>query len=99
MFSHHRRNRERKLESAWHPEETRRGRKVGRRRKFQLTKKKNVTSIDEEESLLFEAQVADVSLIDPDDAVVLLEEALLLGFAAGFQTLHEQALCPAAGEP
>lgn len=40
------------------------------------------------ESLLFKAQVANVSLINSDDAVVLLEETLLLCFAAGLQTLH-----------
>lgn len=45
-------------------------------------------------SLLFEAQVANVSLIDPDDAVVLLEESLLLGFSARLQALHEQAVSP-----
>lgn len=45
-------------------------------------------------SLLFKAQVADVSLIDSDDAVIFLEEPLQLGFAARLQALHEQALSP-----
>lgn len=45
-------------------------------------------------SLLLEAQVANISLIDPDDAVVLLEESLLLGFSARLQALHEQAMSP-----
>lgn len=49
--------------------------------------KKNVPSITME-SLLFKAQVANVSLINSDDAVVLLEETLLLCFASGLQTLH-----------
>lgn len=40
------------------------------------------------ESLLFKAQVANVSLINSDDAVVLPEETLLLCFASGLQTLH-----------
>lgn len=44
--------------------------------------------------LLFEAQAANVSLIDPDDGVVLLEEALLLGFPPALQALHQQALGP-----
>lgn len=43
-------------------------------------------------SLLFKAQVANVSLIDSDDAVVLLEESLLLCFTTRLQALHEQAL-------
>lgn len=45
-------------------------------------------------SLLFEAQAANVSLIDSDDGVVLLEEALLLGFPPALQALHQQALRP-----
>lgn len=45
-------------------------------------------------SLLFEAQLANVSLIDSDDAVVLLEETLLLRLASALQTLHQQALGP-----
>lgn len=45
-------------------------------------------------SLLFEAQVAYVSLIDPNDAVVLLEESLLLSFSTRLQALHEQAMSP-----
>lgn len=72
-------------------------REVTRRRKCQLTKiavfriilhaKENVPSVTME-SLLFKAQVANVSLINSDDAVVLLEETLLLCFASGLQTLH-----------
>lgn len=38
--------------------------------------------------------MANVSLIDSDDAVVFLEESLLLGFTAWLQALHEQALSP-----
>lgn len=49
-------------------------------------------------SLLFEAQVANVSLIDPDDAVVLLEESLLLSFSTRLQALHEQAMSPGNDE-
>lgn len=45
-------------------------------------------------SLLFKAQVANVSLVDSDDAVVFLEEPLLLGFTAWLQALDEQALSP-----
>lgn len=44
--------------------------------------------------LLFEADVPQVSVIDADDAVVLPEEALLLGLAAPLQTLDQQAKSP-----
>lgn len=44
--------------------------------------------------LLFEADVAQVSVVDADDAVVLLEEALLLRLAAPLQTLDQQAQSP-----
>lgn len=44
--------------------------------------------------LLFEAEVANVSLIYPDDGVILREEALLLDFATTLQPLDEQALSP-----
>lgn len=37
--------------------------------------------------LLFEADVPQVTIIDADDAVVLLEEALLLGLPSPLQTL------------
>lgn len=46
------------------------------------------------EGLLFEAEVANVSLVYPDDGVILREEALLLDFATPFQPLHEQTLSP-----
>lgn len=45
--------------------------------------------------LLFEADVSQVSVIDTDDAVVLPEEALLLGLASPLQTLDQQAKSPA----
>lgn len=44
--------------------------------------------------LLFEADVAEVSVVDADDAVVLLEEALLLRLASPLQTLDQQAQSP-----
>lgn len=44
--------------------------------------------------LLFKADVSQVSIIDTDDAVVLLEEALLLSFPSPFQTLDQQAKSP-----
>lgn len=50
-------------------------------------------------ALLFEADVPQVPVIDTDDAVVLLEEALLLGFAAPLQTLDQQAKSPATFKP
>lgn len=46
--------------------------------------------------LLFEADVSQVSVVDADDAVVLLEEALLLGLAPPLQTLDQQAQSPAS---
>lgn len=48
----------------------------------------NSCNYQREADSLLEAQVADVSLIDPDDAVVLLEETLLLGFASLLQAFH-----------
>lgn len=45
--------------------------------------------------LLFEADVPQVAVIDADDAVVLLEEALLLGLPSPLQTLDQQAKSPA----
>lgn len=39
-------------------------------------------------SLLFKAQVANVSLIYSDDTVVFIEETLPLGFTPVLQTLH-----------
>lgn len=50
-------------------------------------------------ALLFEADVPQVSIIDTDDAVILLEEALLLGLAAPLQTLDQQAKSPAMFRP
>lgn len=47
------------------------------------------------QSLLFKAQVANVSLVYLDYAVVLLEEMLLFSFSSRLQTFHEQALSPA----
>lgn len=44
--------------------------------------------------LLFEADVPQVSVIDTDDTVVLLEQALLLGLASALQTLDQQAKSP-----
>lgn len=44
--------------------------------------------------LLFEADVSQVSVIDSDDAVVLLEEGLLLGLASTLQALDQQAQSP-----
>lgn len=44
--------------------------------------------------LLFKADVSQVSVVDADDAVVLLEEALLLGLPAPLQTLDQQAKSP-----
>lgn len=45
--------------------------------------------------LLFEADVPQIAVIDADDAVVLLEEALLLGLPSPLQTLDQQAKSPA----
>lgn len=45
-------------------------------------------------ALLFKADVSQVSIIDTDDAVVLLEEALLLGLASFLQSLDQQAKSP-----
>lgn len=44
--------------------------------------------------LLFEADVPQVAVIDADDAVVLLEEALLLSLPSPLQTLDQQAKSP-----
>lgn len=44
--------------------------------------------------LLFEADVSEVSVVDAHDAVVLLEEALLLRLASPLQTLDQQAKSP-----
>jgi len=44
--------------------------------------------------LLFKADVAQVPVVDADDAVVLPEEALLLGLASFLQTLDQQAQSP-----
>lgn len=46
-------------------------------------------------SLLFEAQVANVSLINLEDAVVFLEEMLVFSFSSRLQAFHQQALSPA----
>lgn len=51
--------------------------------------------LEEHHSLLFKAQVANVSLINPDYAVIFLEETLMLSFSSRFQPLHQQALSPA----
>lgn len=45
-------------------------------------------------ALLFKSDVSQVSVIDTDDAVVLLEQALLLGLASPLQTLDQQAKSP-----
>lgn len=44
--------------------------------------------------LLFKSDVSQVSVIDTDDTVVLLEEALLLGLPSPLQTLDQQAKSP-----
>lgn len=44
--------------------------------------------------LLFKADVSQVSVIDTDDTVILLEEALLVGLASLLQTLDQQAKSP-----
>ncbi|TNN75163.1 hypothetical protein EYF80_014573 [Liparis tanakae] len=77
-----------KLQSAWRSDNPTR-----RKRSEQLEKHKT-TAEGQLQSLLFEAQVANVSLIDFDNTVVLLEETLLLGFPPALQTLHQQALRP-----
>lgn len=46
-------------------------------------------------SLLFESDVSEVAVIDTDNTVVLLEEALLLGFASALQTFDQKAQSPA----
>lgn len=38
--------------------------------------------------LLFKSNVAQVSVINPHDTVVLLEQTLFLSFASTFQALH-----------
>lgn len=43
-------------------------------------------------SLLFEAKMTYISLVDSDNAIILLEEMLLLCLASALQTLDEQAL-------
>lgn len=45
--------------------------------------------------LLFKADVSQVTIVDADDAVVLLEEALLLSLPSPLQTLDQQAKSPA----
>ena len=51
------------------------------------------------QDLLFESQVSDVRLVNAHNAVVLLEQALLLGLATPLQTLDQQAVGPVgAGE-
>lgn len=44
--------------------------------------------------LLFKADVAQVSVVDSDDAVVLLKEAVLLSLSSPLQTLDQQAKSP-----
>ena len=44
--------------------------------------------------LLFKAKVAQVVSVDADDAVVFLEELLLLSLASHLQTLHQETPGP-----
>lgn len=46
-------------------------------------------------NLLLKAQVANVSLVDLDDAVVLLEETFGFGLASLLQAFNQQTLSPA----
>lgn len=44
--------------------------------------------------LLFESDVSQVSVIDTDDAVILLEKALVFSLPSPLQTLDQQAKSP-----
>lgn len=61
--------------------------------------RRSVVCLPSAAALLFEANVPQVPVIDTDDAVVLLEEALLLGLPAPLQTLDQQAKSPATFKP
>ena len=50
------------------------------------------------QDLLFESQVSDVRLVNAHNAVVLLEQALLLGLATPLQTLDQQAVGPVGAQ-
>lgn len=61
----------------------------------ELQKQEEGAEADAAAVLLFEADAAQVPVVDADDAVVLLEEALLLRLAPPLQTLDQQAQSPA----
>lgn len=61
----------------------------------ELQKQEEGAEPDAAAVLLFEADAAQVPVVDADDAVVLLEEALLLRLAPPLQTLDQQAQSPA----
>lgn len=58
------------------------------RTEVERIKHKDVSASPPERGLLFESDVAQVCVINPDDTVVLLEQSLLLRLPSSLQPLH-----------